>query len=73
MERLAASDATNLQWQGDVIEFNYDLAINGDKSADRFAYVAASLKKLKSERQLSDEEAGWLADAEMRLAKVQTP
>jgi tetratricopeptide (TPR) repeat protein len=70
MERLVAADATNLGWQADVIEFNYDLAINGDNSADRFAYVAANLKKLKSKRELSAEEAGWLAEAEMRLSKL---
>ena len=73
MERFTAIDATNLQWQVDVIEFNYDLAINGDNSADRFAYVVASLSKLRSERELSAEQAGWLAEAKMRLAKVQTP
>jgi tetratricopeptide (TPR) repeat protein len=73
MERLSAVDATNLQWQADVIEYNYDLAINGDNSTDRFAYVATSLRKLKSERELSAEQAGWLAEAEMRLAKLQAP
>jgi tetratricopeptide (TPR) repeat protein len=71
MERLTVVDATNRQWQADVIEYNYDLAINGDKSTDRFAFVAASLKKLKSERELSAEQAGWLAEAEARLAKFQ--
>jgi hypothetical protein len=60
-------------WQADVIEYNYDLAINGDNSADRFAYVAARLRKLKSERELSAEQAGWLAEAETRLAKLQAP
>jgi DNA invertase Pin-like site-specific DNA recombinase len=58
-----------LQWQVDAIEYNYDLAISGDNPADRFAYVAASLRKLKSE--LSPEQAGWLAESEMRLAKLQ--
>ena len=71
MERLSAVDTTNLQWQADVIELNYDLAINGDNS--RFAYVAASLRKLKSIRELSAKQAGWLAEAEMRLAKNQAP
>jgi hypothetical protein len=33
----------------------------------------ASLSKLKSERELSAEQAGWLAEAKMRLAKVQMP
>jgi hypothetical protein len=70
-KRLTAVDATNLQWQADVIEYNYDLAINGDHPADRFAYVAATLRKLKSE--LSPEQAGWLAESEMRLAKLQAP
>jgi hypothetical protein len=73
MNRLTTVDATNLRWQADVIEFNYDLAINGDNSADRFAYVMASLRKLKSERELSAEQAGWLAEAEIRLAKAQPP
>jgi hypothetical protein len=29
-ERLAAADPSNLQWQIDIIEFNYDLAVSGD-------------------------------------------
>jgi tetratricopeptide (TPR) repeat protein len=71
MERLSAVDATNLQWQADVIEYNYDLAINGDNSANRFAYVVGRLRKLKSERELSAEQVGWLAEAETRLGKMQ--
>ena len=35
--------------------------------------VAASLTKLRSERGLSSEQAGWLAEAEKRLAKAPTP
>ena len=71
MERLMNADATNLQWQAEAIEFNYDLAVNGDDSADRLAYVATSLKKLKSKRELSADEASWLAEAQRRLAKLQ--
>jgi tetratricopeptide (TPR) repeat protein len=73
MERLAAIDATNRQWQAVLVEYNYDLAINGDDSARRFAYVAASLTKLQSEMKLSAEQAGWLAEAQTRLAKLQSP
>ena len=73
MEHLMTADATNLLWQAEAIEFNYDLAINGDGSAARLAYVAASLKKLKSKRELSAQEASWLAEAEMRLGKLQSP
>jgi len=73
MERLAAADATDMRLRADIIEFNYDLAVNGDNSADRFAFVAAGLRKLKSERELTSEQAGWLAEAEKRLAEVQRP
>ncbi len=73
MERLAAADATDMRLRADIIEFNYDLAINGDNSADRFAFVAADLRKLRSERELTAEQAGWLAAAEKWLAEVQRP
>jgi hypothetical protein len=69
MERLTEIDTTNQVWQADVIEYNFDLALNGDNSADRFAFVVGKLKKFKSERQLSAEQASWLTEAERRLTR----
>jgi tetratricopeptide (TPR) repeat protein len=41
MEPLAAADPTNILWQADIIEYNRDLAINGDDPARRFAFILA--------------------------------
>ncbi len=70
MERLAVIDPSNLQWQADIIEYNYDMATNNEDSARRFAFVATQLKKLKTEHGLTSEQADWLAKSEAKLKKT---
>ena len=52
MERLASINPKIQHWQAVLVEYNYDLAINGDDAARRFAYVAAGLEKLQVVRKL---------------------
>jgi hypothetical protein len=66
MERLASINPKSQHWQAVLVEYNYDLAINGDDAARRFAYVAAGLEKLQAVRKLTAEQAGWLAHAKTR-------
>jgi tetratricopeptide (TPR) repeat protein len=69
-ERLAAIDFTNVLWKSDVIEFNYDLAVNGDDSARRFVFIAERLRQLKAQHGLNKEQTGWLAEADAALSKL---
>jgi hypothetical protein len=71
MERLAALDPTNALWLSGIIEYNYDLAKNGDDSARRFAFIAACLGELNAKRGLTAEQRDWLAEAETQIAKLQ--
>jgi hypothetical protein len=71
MERLIAIDPSNVQWLVDVIEYNYDLAINGDDSIRRFLFIAAVLRDLQKKNALTSEQEGWLLEAEKRLAQGQ--
>jgi tetratricopeptide (TPR) repeat protein len=73
MEHLAAVNPTSLTWRAVVVAVNYKLAVNGDHSADRFAYIAATLRKWKSERPLSARQADLLAEVEARLSKPSPP
>jgi tetratricopeptide (TPR) repeat protein len=70
MEPLAAADSTNIIWHGDVIEYNRELAINGDEPAQRFAFILAALRKLQTITKLTDEQNSWLSEAETQLAKL---
>jgi hypothetical protein len=69
-ERLAAVDVTNQKWQMDMVQYNHDLAVNGDDPAKRFAFIASVLRAAKSERKLADYESTWLIEAEAELAKL---
>jgi tetratricopeptide (TPR) repeat protein len=70
VERLVAIDPTNMQRQADIVEFNYDLAIHGDDSARRFAFVVENLKKLQAEHALNQEQQRWLTEAETAISKL---
>jgi len=72
MERLTAIDPSNVLWWLDVIEYNYDVAINGDDSIRRFGFIAAALRDLQKKKGLTSEQEGWLMEAEKRLAQGQT-
>jgi tetratricopeptide (TPR) repeat protein len=69
IEPLAVADPNNIQWQADVIEYSRDLAINGDDPARRFAFIVSSLRKLQILTTLTDEQKGWLAEAEKQVSK----
>jgi tetratricopeptide (TPR) repeat protein len=73
MEGLASIDPKNQHWLAVLVEYNYDLAINGDDPARRFAYVAAALQKLQAVRKLTTEQAGWLARAKQGVVAEAKP
>ena len=60
----------NIQWQADVIKYSRDLAINGDDPARRFAFIVSALRKLQILTTLTDEQKGWLAEAEKQVSKL---
>ena len=68
LEHLAAIDPTNVQWQGDVIELNFDLAKSGDDADHRFEFVVTALLELQTRIALTAEQAGWLVEAKAQLA-----
>jgi len=69
MESLTAADPANVQWQVDIIDYNHDLAKNGDDAARRFAFIVSALRKLQILTTLTDEQKGWLAEAEKQVSK----
>jgi tetratricopeptide (TPR) repeat protein len=69
MERLEKLDPGNMQWREDIIEYNYDIAANGEDAPKRFAFVAAELGKLKTAHPLNAEQSGWLAKAQAALKR----
>jgi tetratricopeptide (TPR) repeat protein len=69
MEPLTAADPANVQWQVDIIDYNRDLAINGDDPARRFAFIVSALRKLQILTTLTGEQKGWLAEAEKQVSK----
>jgi tetratricopeptide (TPR) repeat protein len=69
MEPLTAADPANVQWQVDIIDYNRNLAINGDDPARRFAFIVSALRKLQILTTLTDEQKGWLAEAEKQVSK----
>jgi tetratricopeptide (TPR) repeat protein len=69
VEHLLAVDSTNMIWQRDFVEYNYDLAINGDDPARRFELVTKNLTNLQAEHDLDKEQARWLHDAKAALSK----
>jgi tetratricopeptide (TPR) repeat protein len=73
VQQLTQTDATKQNWHNDLIEYTYHLAVRGDQSADRFAFVATSLREIQSKRELSKEQAGWLAEAERQHIKPDAP
>ena len=70
MEPLALADPTNILRQADIIALNRDLAINGDDPARRFAFIVSALRKLQTLTTLTDEQKGWLAEAEKQVASL---
>jgi eukaryotic-like serine/threonine-protein kinase len=70
IQHLIALNSTNAQWQADLVEYNYDLAMNGDDTARRFSLVLEQLKNLQANRDLSNEQKGWMRNAEAALAKA---
>ena len=67
--RLPSPVRNNIQWQADVIKYSRDLAINGDDPARRFAFIVSALRKLQILTTLTDEQKGWLAEAEKQVSK----
>jgi len=68
--RLPSPVRNNIQWQADVIKYSRDLAINGDDPARRFAFIVSALRKLQILTTLTDEQKGWLAEAEKQVSKL---
>jgi hypothetical protein len=69
-ERLAQSDAGNAGWQFDLVVSHWQLAVNGDDAPRRFAFIVATLRKLKAENRLTPVQERWLPKAEAQLAKT---
>jgi tetratricopeptide (TPR) repeat protein len=72
-ERLARSDPDNPGWQFDLVGSNWKLAQHGDKPARRFAFIIATLQKMKKENRLTPAQAKWLPEAKKQLAGLTTP
>jgi hypothetical protein len=70
MEPLSSANPANLLWQSDVVEFNRDLAINGDDPIRRFTLIRATLRQMQTHTKLTDEQRMWLSEAETLLAKL---
>jgi tetratricopeptide (TPR) repeat protein len=69
-DRLAQSDPGNAGWQFDLVASHWKLAANGDDAASRFAFIVATLRKLKEENRLAPAQENWLPEAEAQLAKL---
>ena len=70
-ERLLALDPADAQSKWDLLVLQWRLASGGDDPAKRFGLIVATLRDLAAKRQLSVEQARWLAAAEQELARVQ--
>jgi tetratricopeptide (TPR) repeat protein len=69
-ERLAQADPSNARWQVDLARSHWKLAENGDDAPRRWAFLVATLQKLKEENRLTPEQEKWLPEAEGKLAKT---
>jgi hypothetical protein len=69
-ERLAQADPSNAGWQVDLIVSHWRLAANGDDAWRRFAFIVATLRKLKEENRLTPAQESLLPEAEAQLAKT---
>ena len=69
-ERLAQTDPGNAGWQVDLVVSHWKLATNGDDAPRRFAFIVATLRKLKAENRLTPAQERLLPKAEARLAKT---
>jgi tetratricopeptide (TPR) repeat protein len=69
-ERLAQADPGNAGWQFDLVASQWRLAANGDDAPGRFAFIVATLRKLKAENRLAPTQERWLPEAEAQLAKT---
>jgi hypothetical protein len=69
-ELLASGDPMNIKWQVELTELNRALAINGDDSARRFAFIVTALLKLQTETMLTDRQNGCLSEAKAQVAKL---
>jgi tetratricopeptide (TPR) repeat protein len=69
-DRLAQSDPSNAGWQFDLVASHWRLAANGDDAPRRFAFIVATLRKLKAENRLTPVQESWLPEAEAQLAKM---
>jgi len=67
--RLAQSDPGNAGWQFDLAASHWRLAANGDDAASHFAFIVATLRKLKEENRLAPAQE-WLPEAGAQLAKL---
>ena len=70
---LAKSDPTNAGAQFDLVVSNWKLAVNGDDSAGRYAFIVTTLRKLKEDGRLAPAQQKWLPLAEAELAKLGGP
>jgi tetratricopeptide (TPR) repeat protein len=69
-DRLAQADPSNAGWQFDLVASHLRLAANGDDAPGRFAFIVATLRKLKAENRLTPAQERWLPEAEAQLAKT---
>jgi tetratricopeptide (TPR) repeat protein len=69
-ERLALADPSNAGWQFDLVASHWRLAANGDDAPRRFAFIVATLRRLKAENRLTPKQERWLPKAEAQLAKT---
>src|SRR5258708_34805591 len=69
-DRLAEADPSNALWQFDLVVSHWKLAANGDDAPRRFAFIVATLRKLKAGNRLTPAQESWLPEGEARLAKT---
>jgi tetratricopeptide (TPR) repeat protein len=70
IDRLAQSDPSNAVWQFDLVTSHWRLAANGDDAPRRWAFIVATLRKLKEENRLAPVQEKWLPEAEAQLART---
>jgi hypothetical protein len=68
-ERLAQADRGNAGWQFDFVVSHWKLAANGDDAPRRWAFIVATLRKLKAEFRLTPVQEKWLLESEGQLEK----
>jgi hypothetical protein len=69
-EQLAQADPGNAGWQFDLIVSHWKLAEKGDDAPRRWAFIVATLRRLKEENRLAPVQEKWLPEAEARLAET---